>query len=211
MSPQTQAFVDFVKAECAKSNVQVVLEDAPKVVTNDAYQVPCSGYFCPDTPLLAVAIGKPEAEWLQILVHEFGHFLQWKEQCLAWTYYSANASVNGKTMDAWVSGEVDCTADELYKLTMASVMIESDCEKRTVTNILKYKLPIDSKEYIQKSNAYVYFYHMIARKRKWYQPGREPYSIESVWRNMPTEFADDYSFIPEHLALILEECFETRT
>jgi hypothetical protein len=43
---------------------------------------------------------------------------------------------------------------------------ERDAERRGLKLIKKYKLP-DVKDYIQRANAYILFYEVIRKHRKW--------------------------------------------
>jgi hypothetical protein len=76
-----------------------------------------------------------------------------------------------------------------------SIIVEVDCEKRTVEKIKKYGLDsiINIDEYIQKSNAYVLFYLWMRKNRKWYTIGKEPYNIPDVVSVMPKTFDIDYT------------------
>jgi hypothetical protein len=86
--------------------------------------------------------------------------------------------------------------------------LELDCERRSTLKIDKYYLPLNSREYIQKANAYVYLYHVLLHTRKWYAKGKAPFHLPSVWTKMPADFDRDYDHIPtRYKKLILENCF----
>ena len=83
-NPQVQQFLKLVQRECKKCNVRVVL--------STGYRVNCGGsrvqgYFqSPDHKnnergTLIVGTGnRSTREWLFTLVHEYAHFVQWRDE-----------------------------------------------------------------------------------------------------------------------------------
>ncbi len=67
-------------------------------------------------------------------------------------------------------------------------MMEFDCEKRTVAKIKKYNLPIDIKDYIQKANAYVWFYTAVLNKRQWDGTKSDSIYIKEIFSICPKTF-----------------------
>jgi hypothetical protein len=68
------------------------------------------------------------------------------------------------------------------------MMIELDCERRTVELLRNLQAPIDLDEYTQKANAYVMSYVNVRKTRKWYDPLNPPYSDEALCAIMPKDF-----------------------
>lgn len=65
---------------------------------------------------------------------------------------------------------------------------------------MNFDLPIDLEKYVQRANAYVYFYTAMKSTRKWYTIGKEPYNTESIWKHLPPHFNLDYDAIPTIVA-----------
>lgn len=197
-----QRLVDDIKQACTTNNITTYFPPTAHVEVGGSF---CSGYFAHNDrgkgPKLVVAFGKPEIEYLPVLIHESCHMDQYLEQCDVWK--DIIVDINKDTTDLmfeWFAGkEVDDPMD-LIKRSMA---VEIDCEKRTVEKIKEYELQdiLDIAEYTQKANSYVFYYLYSYWTRRFYEPGKEPYNNPSVWTCAPWSFNVDYSKIPEKLRL----------
>jgi len=143
-----------------------------------------AGYFCSDPKELAIAIGKPLEQWVPVLLHELNHGVQYEENPSLFDQLGEGED----DFYTWTSGEMPKHFDKQTSL-MKSLMIESDCEQRTVNSIIKYNLQsiINPVEYAQKANTYVTFYKYVARKRRWNVQGKTPYEVKNVWKLFPTK------------------------
>ena len=146
-----------------------------------------SGYFVDrPSPVLAVATGKPVAQWLGILVHEACHMDQWSQQAPCWTQ---NRMEDGREaadwLDDWVCGQLELAPDVLAEVVARAKAVEADCERRALQAIARHGLPLDLAEYARKANAYVHFYDHVAATGRWNPPGQAPYQVEAVWRQAP--------------------------
>lgn len=173
----------FVSDKCKGYGVRFTLGRGQNVILGE---LECSGYFDDSVPELAIAVGKPANEYIPVLIHEFNHMEQWKEQCPAWV----NLGDSCEILDEWLAGE-EFTSDEVNNAINRIIDVEFDCERRSVAFIEEHGIDINTTEYIQKSNAYVLFYNTIRSTRKWYNSERKPYMIKEVWNAMPKEFSDD--------------------
>jgi hypothetical protein len=171
----------------------------------------CSGYFSDSEPELVVACFMELNKWVPILVHESCHRDQFTEGSPIW---DQKVKINGVLHDPlmllneWLAHETELGPRKLKEVLRASAALELDCEMRSAQKIEDYYLPINSKEYIQKANAYVYFYLVMEHTRAWYPKGKAPFYLADVWTKMPTDFDNDYTQLPAKLKkLILERCF----
>lgn len=164
-----------------------------------ANSLPCSGYFDDKNLKLVCAIGtkKPE-DWFGTLLHEYSHFEQWKEQCSAWVNSQPKNGINSdELMDQWLSGK---DFDNITEVLESIAYLEFDCEQRTSYKMNLFNDIFNVEDYIQKANAYVAFYKILSKTRKWYNPDSAPYLLESIWKNMPKTFLSwakytrDYQF-----------------
>jgi GNAT superfamily N-acetyltransferase len=172
----------MVKEKCELYGVQFKLGRGKNVAYGG---IQCSGFFDETVPMLAVATGKPSKEYIPVLIHEYNHMEQWRENCPVWSNLGNACGI----LDAWLEGKdypmvvINDTIDRI-------IDVELDCERRTVDFMIRYDLPFDVIEYTKKSNAYVLFYNTIRETRKWYNPDRKPYNVPEVWSFMPETFTD---------------------
>ena len=175
----------LIKQECKDNEVNFYHGRGKTVLFFDGIR--SNGYFfdgvgTDDGPTLAVATNE---NTLTTLVHEYCHMQQFLEQAEVWTALRGNAQIW-----EWLSGDEfsDKVLDASIELAYA---VELDCEKRSIRQHRIWNTGIDISEYIQKSNAYTMFYFFMRHHRVWYKQGREPYSVEEVWSQMPKSFTFD--------------------
>lgn len=202
LSKPLRKFVKDVRTTAKEYGVEIILSDKRSVGDDK----PCNGYFQDgDKPTLAVACGQSFRKWLLVLVHESCHMDQWIEQVPEWTNNLLGTYETMDIIDLWCDHKIELSEEQLDEYIAIAREVELDCEKRSVEKIKEYNLPIDIDEYIQKANAYVWFYTMIKETRQWYKIGREPYNIKRVWSALPTHFVDDYNHVPkEYRELFLD-------
>lgn len=204
---ENKKFLDDIKKKLIEWDVLMDFSPEKQVHTlGNGQGLACSGFFSElPRPKLAVAMGKPENEWTVILAHEFSHANQWKEQADVWTNlfhdWSRGREEASDALDRWLEGE-DWSESQIQDVVGRIRDVERDCEERTVKLLTTYGLLDDPTEYIQKSNAYVYFYNHVAKTRKWYEAGKAPYEIPEIWTRAPKEFIKTESTPPE-----LEQAF----
>lgn len=162
-----------------------------------------SGYFdYPESnpklkkPLLAVGVkNRPIREWVETLLHEYCHFKQYTENCNAWKNYIN--SYKNKTNKA----------KTIHKAVMR---LEADCEKRTIKLIQKLNLEkyINIKEYAQRANSYLTFYHIYSKTQKWYEIA--PFSVKAIVSKMPKKIGSPTSLKPnsELIGLYIRYCYK---
>jgi hypothetical protein len=197
MDSNIEKFIEDLKQTCKENNIDIILsEDTHVDYPNSDMRV--NGYFTDKpTPRLATAIGKPEEQWVEILIHESSHMDQYLENIDAWKNLFVTEDKDATDlMDEWLSSKIELDDEELNRIIGLSQNIELDCEKRSIEKIKKYGISVDVDKYIQKANAYVYFYSIIKKYRKWYKPGKEPYNTIEVYEKLPNHFDNDYENIP---------------
>jgi len=181
MNKNAQQFVNHVKSECKTNGIKVELRKRKYLVISG--NIKCSGYFDSEEKRLVVATERED--WLPILVHEFGHFTQWMDDCKEWR--TSGDSLG--EVDEWLGGkEIKNIKRSLGK----SRDLELDNEKRSVAIIKAWGLPIDIKTYTQKANAYIQFYNWMFFTRRWCSPTNSPYKNPKIYEEMPTTFRMNY-------------------
>lgn len=194
-------FLSHVENITKKRKVKFSLVNQPTVITGGVH---CSGFFDGGKePELTVAIGKDEKEWMEILVHEFGHMNQWIENAKVWTNLNIEDTTQIGLFDLWLGHHIELNKEQLKKCISSIIELELDCEKRAVSLIKEFNLNINAERYIQKANSYILFYHLVKNKRLWSKPGKAPYMISQLVDSMPNHFVLDYSNpTPQILGLI---------
>jgi len=192
---KVKTFIEDLKIYTKENNIKLILSPEKGVQFSEG-GILCNGYFDDITSTLACALGKDVSQWLVILLHESCHMDQWVEKVPEWT-----ENVGMDNIEKWLNGDDSVNMNNIDNEIRTSIIVEVDCEKRTVEKIKKYGLDsiINIDEYIQKSNAYVLFYLWMRKNRKWYTIGKEPYNIPDVVDIMPKTFDIDYTILDSNI------------
>lgn len=161
----------------------------------------CSGFFESrwplgsnnPTPYLTFGMGKPVDLWLPIAVHETSHMDQHIESSPYWMNPDDYA-----LLDRWLEGR---DVPQINAIIDQVILMEADCEIRTIEKIKQYQLPISTEYYAQRANAYLYFHHWMKENRQWCK--KAPYEIKAILENMPTTIGTAESYLkPPEQSLI---------
>lgn len=197
-------FISEVQSTVEADGISFILSPTKHVIIVEEGHIKCNGYFDPRKKVLRCAIKKPINQWLPILVHEFSHFEQYKSNCPSWQRLIYKGKDIGDKYYLWLKGRK--ISNEIASESFIRVRnIELDCEKRSVKNIIKYKLPIDVEDYIRAANAYIYFYNFAHLTRSWYKKGKVPYDLEEIKSHMPSHFVSRYDRLPKKYHLLFEK------
>ena len=200
-----KSFIEHIKNTTKTHGIKLSLVNQPSVIIN---RFPCSGYFLGgQAPELAVAIGKDEKEWNEILVHEFSHMNQWIENDKVWRNLDVpeKKTTQLELFDLWLGNDIELNKEQLRSCISSIIDLELDCEKRAIKMIKEFKLDINIDQYIKKANSYLLFYHVVKNKRCWSKPGKAPYTIAKIVDSMPNKFDLDYANPPTQLLGIIEK------
>lgn len=169
----TKKLLADISAKCIKNNITLKLISSPSV---DVDSIECSGYF--DETEMVVATQKKD--WVDILLHEDCHLDQFLEKSKLW-----NSGDDGiRTLEKWLSNK-HVSNKKIEQSIIDIILLELDCEKRTVNKIKKYKLDIDTKKYIQQANTYLFSYWATQKYRKWLPM---PYNNKNLVKKFPNYF-----------------------
>lgn len=190
-------FIAFVKAECRKEGVKCDLRNTKYVkVTNS---IKASGYFDESVPTLVCSMGRKDS--IEILVHEYCHLTQWREQIPLWK----DCVKSCVKLDEWLSGK---NVVDIEKHIANCRDLELDNEKRSVALIKEFELPIDVEAYTRKANSYVHFYNYMLISRRWCTTKNSPYTNKKLIENMSPKFNMNYKKLSKKIEKIfIEEGF----
>lgn len=175
-----------VATKCVAHGITLSLIHVKNV---DQENLPCSGYF--DEKSLVVATKKKKIrDWVDVLVHESCHLDQFVEKSEVWVSDGDSLSV----VESWIKGKKMNLAkrDQGFKNTL---LIELDCEKRSLKKIKKYNLNIDIEEYTQKANSYLFSYMVALYERRWHS---SPYENPKIWKKMPKKLLTLKQYINDY-------------
>ena len=119
----------------------------------------------------------------EIFIHEYCHFLQWKNDRQFWNNHTTSYDL----LFDWIEDK-DLVAEEkdLQHSLESILTIEHDCESR-VLKLLKHNpvLEFDTTKYIKAVNAYLWSYHLNKELR---QRPNKPIYTEKVLESMSDTF-----------------------
>lgn len=124
-----------------------------------------AGYFDIEDgkPLIRIARDvKTRLEFTQLLLHEYSHYLQWKDGYLGRVENICNG---WDILDRWLAGEEFSHAD-LYRARNSILLIEYDAEIRTVKLSRQFKIDIGA-SYLNNAHSYIGSIKNAFRKREW--------------------------------------------
>jgi len=198
-------FIADIIEDCNKHNITVLLSHEKRVkLPEEDDDAAANGFFCNEDRILAVAAGNPVEQWFWVLLHEYNHFQQWKEK----KFYSDKAIEDESLFWGWLFCDHELTKKILDRVTNRQRACELDCEQRTIKTLKEYpEIGIDIKIYTQKVNAYLYFYTMVKRRRRWYK--KAPYEVKEIINIMPDKLLKNYNRVPkEYQKLVDKHCFD---
>lgn len=153
----------------------------------------CSGLFYLDAnenPVIKVAKGSlKEEEWFGILLHEYCHFIQWRDDSKLWNRFC----------DYDVTYSQIILKPQKYKKELRALMeLEIDCEK-CAANIIKNNKLFDHKKYIQSANAILYKYAMLYKYNQWPSDNRKYQKVQDFCPTKILKSYKEYLEIPKKI------------
>jgi hypothetical protein len=183
-------FVEDLKYLCKQHKIKLTFNRSRTVLIEG--KIRSSGYF--DSEGRELKIGKKRSDWLQLLVHESCHVDQWLEGAECWKWED---EMGNDIVDSWLLGK-HYNYNKLRRAFRNVILLELDCEKRSIDKIIEYDLPINVHSYTQKANAYLFYHHTVLKTRTW---NPEIYNKPSIINNMPARILseDEYMTLPKKL------------
>lgn len=182
MNSKAEKFLAMVKNELKNSEIEF------KIVKRwPDKNFECVGSFDDSTRKLTVLNNE---NFLDVLVHEYSHYIQYKEKHPSFTVFSKQEVDATLLTEQWLSKKIkyDANVKKAFALIRRN---EYECERLAVKLIRKYSLPINIENYTKSANRYILFYHCVEESRIW-NPTDEFWS-KSVLCSIPSKF--QYSYI----------------
>jgi hypothetical protein len=195
MANSNRQFVKFVRKHLAEYGMKLIIGRG-KHVNTDGFR--CSGYF--DESGGTIAVARKSNEFMQVLVHEYCHFLQ----------YINNSKIYAKCYDAslivdqWLKGK-NYPIKKIKRAFFLVRAMERDCERRALKIIKQFNLAINIKMYAKRAHVYIYSHFLMEKTRKFDSFKRNPYYSKYVLKIMPSNMAVlSHKTIPPKVYSMLE-------
>ena len=201
----TKAFLVHVVNTLRDADVTLKLSNTKTVLVEGTIR--CSGTFDEEGRELAIAIRKSPRRWLEILVHEFGHFEQWRYDMPTWReayYRSEDAS---GMLDEWLNHTRKLDGRILAIVLAKTIDVEVNCERRAIEIIKRFSLPINIQRYCQRANSYLNLYNWAALRQRWCPGTKPPYSVREIVDAMPSLLQNDYHTITPELVFLYDKYY----
>ena len=195
MAKTDHQFVRFVKQHLAEYGMKLVIGRGKFVNTGHGR---CEGYFNEIEGVIKIA-GNNQY-FLQTLVHEYAHFLQYINKVSVYT----KSDKAGLIVENWFNGK-NYDKKTLKRAFLLVRAMERDCEKRALKIIQDFDLKIDQKLYAKRANLYIYTHFLMEKTRKYGTYKKSPYFSKYALKVMPSNMAVlSHRFIPPKIYSILE-------
>ena len=207
LPPETCTWIETAMAEMEEAGVEVRLVDQ-EYADCAGYKV--GGWFDENGPEFVVAVGRPTSVWLSVFLHEFCHFRQSQAKTEAWEAKLAGECCPQEAFDAWLSGNVEMTPEQLRRAVGMVLANERECETFALDVLARTpELPIDAERYTRGANVYLGYYGVVMRTRRWYD--RAPYTAPELLELVPGDRLLDVEEMmnprPEFEAAIHAACY----
>jgi hypothetical protein len=163
-------FIAKVAVECLENGVSL------KIVQKAAIKG-YAGWF--DSNKKELVCAYKSVNGFEVLIHEYHHFLQWKNSPEFWKKCEADKS----PFLLWVLGN-ETTKNKLTRAFYKAIELERDCEANSLKFIKEHGLDVNAEKYSQEANAYLYSYHFVKKYRKW--PSTSIYTKDLI-KKLPKE------------------------
>lgn len=97
-------------------------------------------------------------------IHEFSHMNQQVEDIELWHHEGVEDSIAPSIVGI---NHLAKNGVKDFKVFYDTMLLERDCEKRSLKYIDEFRIPVNPILYAKRANVYLYYYQYIFLKRKW--------------------------------------------
>lgn len=198
MPSAKQLFVDKVRKHLAEYGMELSFSDGAFVKAEGAK---CFGYFDEQK----IAIAKGHNRWVEVLAHEYSHFLQWLAGSETYVKCFGPKNYYSTICDEWLNGKKH-KAFMVKRAFDALRAMERECEMIAVKVMRDNDLGVDIERYTQEANCYIYIHHLMeARRMGWDKFKEDPFEARYI-RKMPSSFRHkSHKKIPADIRKLFED------
>jgi hypothetical protein len=171
----------------------------------------CSGYFDPISKIIRVASKADEVTFFSVLLHEYAHFIQWRDSTLGRDTHPARVWSDYSDVPHMRSKGPRKTRWRAYKALLA---LELNAELSSFKQLTKHKLGTPGQRHGQLKYAalYLYCHRLMFDKRRWFKEGSGDLGqwlmIPGVWDALPNTLSRiNFTKIPPKLRKLIEPLF----
>jgi hypothetical protein len=195
MNAAEKQFVKAVKVDLKEYGIRLVFCNVNFVRTPD---MQCFGFFDEEQ----IRIAKKNSKWIEVLAHEYSHFIQWVTGSTLYRKSDKAAMI----IEKWLHGK-KYDSRTVHRAFNAIRAMERECEMITVEVIREYGLNVDIERYKQEANCYIYIHHLMEMHRKKLDHFKKDPMIPYYIRKMPSSFrASSHQTLPKKVEAILARC-----
>lgn len=169
-----------------------------KVIWGRGMSVHCGGYtssayFSEEEKMIKIA--KNNDLWLESLVHEYGHFIQWVN----------SSPIYAKSDKAIINVEKWFLRKKMSKMKITKSFqilreMERNCEMIASKTAKRFKLPINKFGYAKRANIYIYSHWVMEEKKKFWSYRIDPFRSRYILSLVPNDFrTQTHKKIPEKI------------
>ncbi len=162
-----QPFLEYAQDYIIKNNGRLIIKNVKYLSDGGRHSGSCDGK--------EIIIAGKSTKFMEVFVHEFAHFTQAVDKIPLW--------VEGSDVTRfwdWLAKEGSNDGIKLWDDLIDVILVERDCELRSLKLIKKFDIPICVKDYTKSANLYLYYYHFCFLKRKWMNNYTEVYGSELI-------------------------------
>lgn len=148
----SKRFIQHVRRHLKEFNFNLVLAKSKQVNTGTGFR--CAGYF--DEYSRTIRVATLSTTWLEVLVHEYCHFLDYLQSPRS-VLNKENVAIG--VCERHMLGDI-CHPISLKYAFRTVAKMEWKAEKQAQGVIKRFKLDIDIQKYSREANLYICLYHM---------------------------------------------------
>lgn len=169
--------------ELLKNNFSVFLHNKENL---DGY----GGWLETDEGNEQICVAMKHHMGFEILLHEYCHFKQFKEDKELW---EGESTKDYDLLFDWASDKsLEATEEELDRSLYSILKVEHDCERRAIKILTTNPIEgVDLNKYIKAANSYLWSYHIVRKIRK---KSKNPIYTDNVLKCMPNKFENDLNY-----------------
>jgi hypothetical protein len=156
-----------------------------------------------------VAVCRQLRAWFPVLLHEFCHWEQDRENMTAWVHCGEydDAGDACTIMNDYIKGYINKSQHVKGAINAVKAM-ELECERLTLKRLQKFDYIISQRKYAKEASAYIFYHDYIYKSGRWYNKERGKRSLfdKDILRLMPDNLDGAYKRPPKGLHDLFSEC-----
>jgi hypothetical protein len=156
----------------------------------------CGGYCWIDDDKRELSVAMKHHMGFEILIHEYCHFLQWKNDPKFWYSHIEKYDL----LFDWINDKnMEVTEKDLKDSLESIIAIEHDCESRVLKLVKNNPIEdFDINKYIRAANSYLWSYHLNRELRQ--RPNNPIYTNRVIEKMSPLFCSLSYYLDKENLS-----------